>query len=146
MASTKRTNTVVSNAAKDLTVKQIENLLMQLKQKLEQYKKQHNGAEYGIILLEGDRNEPEAEPETPQYDYVNPQHYVQDDGRQTWERMVDKWGEEKTALWCEMTAFKYQDRMGKKPGEDVEREKGKIEWYEKKAQELKDKIEKRRFW
>lgn len=75
------------------------------------------------------------------YDYINPQHYVSDDGRQTWERMVDIWGAEATALWCEMTAFKYTDtRIGKKPGEDVEREKKKVEWYLKKAHELRQSL------
>lgn len=71
------------------------------------------------------------------YDYINPEHYKKEDGRQTWERMVDRWGKEKTALWCEMTAFKYTDaRLGRKPGEDEEREQSKIEWYLNKAKEL----------
>lgn len=73
------------------------------------------------------------------YDYINPQHYVRD-GRQTWERMVDIWGKETTALWCEMTAFKYEDcRMDNgKPGEDKDRELAKIEWYKNKAKELRN--------
>jgi hypothetical protein len=75
------------------------------------------------------------------YDYINPSHYVADDGRQTWERMVDKWGLEATALWCEMTAFKYTDtRMGKKPNEDTEREQKKVKWYLEKAKELRKRI------
>ena len=74
------------------------------------------------------------------YDYVNPDHYKQDDGKQTWERMVDKFGLEETAIFCELNAFKYQDRMGKKPNEDVEREQGKIDWYLDKAKELREKI------
>ena len=92
--------------------------------------------------------EPKIVPEKPveQYDFINPQHYVQEDGRQTWERMVDKWGEEKTALWCEMTAFKYQDRIGRKPGEDIEREQSKIKWYEDKAEELRKIAKKKKFW
>ncbi len=84
--------------------------------------------------------------EKEKYDFINPSHYVQDDGRQTWEHMVDKWGEEKTALWCEMTAFKYQDRIGRKPGEDEEREKNKIKWYEDKAEELRTLAKKKKFW
>jgi len=78
------------------------------------------------------------------YDYINPQHYVQADGRQTWERMVDIWGLEKVALWCEMTAFKYKDRMGKKPNEDETREQQKMQWYLDKAAELRSKIVKPR--
>lgn len=73
-----------------------------------------------------------------EYDFINPSHYIQDDGKQTWERMVDIWGVENTALWCEMTAFKYQDRMGKKPGEDEQRELNKIKWYTEKAKELRN--------
>jgi len=95
--------------------------------------------------------EPKIETKKPveenKYEYVNdPAHYQQEDGKSTWERMVDKWGEEKTALWCEMTAFKYQDRMGKKPGEDIEREQGKIDWYTNKAKELRAIAKKNRFW
>jgi len=149
MASTKRTNTVASNANKDLVVRQIENLTQQLKQKLEQYKSQHNGNEYGITILEGDSNEPEAAPETPDYEYVNsPAHYVQEDGRETWERMLDLWTKEEVALWCEMTVFKYQDRLGKKPNETVDRDQGKIDWYTNKAKELREEIEreKRQRW
>lgn len=71
------------------------------------------------------------------YDYINPDHYKQEDGKETWERMVDIWGVDATALWCEMTAFKYQERIGKKPGESVERETEKINWYIKKAYELR---------
>jgi hypothetical protein len=70
------------------------------------------------------------------YDYINPLHYVQDDGRQTWERMLDIWTPEQVALWCEMTVFKYEDRAGKKPNEDIEREAKKIQWYKDKAKEL----------
>ena len=81
------------------------------------------------------------------YEYINsPKHYQQDDGKETWERMVDKWGEENTALWCEITAFKYQDRMGKKPDENIEREQGKIEWYLNKAKELREIVGKKKWF
>lgn len=78
----------------------------------------------------------EVKLKTDKYDFINPNHYKQDDGKQTWERMVDIYGIEKTAIFCELNAFKYQDRMGKKPNEDIEREKGKIQWYKDKAKEL----------
>lgn len=114
------------------TEKKIENIdnvlglmVVQLKKKLLEYEKQFNKP-YKVQLKEDN-----------DYDYINPQHYVGDDGRQTWERMVEKWGVEKTALWCEMTAFKYIDtRIGKKPNEDSEREMKKVKWYEDKAKEL----------
>lgn len=74
-----------------------------------------------------------------EYDYINPTHYVQDDGRQTWEHMLDHWTYEQVALWCEMTAFKYKERIGKKPNEHPKRELDKIEWYDSKAKELREK-------
>ena len=105
--------------------KQLEHTVTQLRQRLDQYERV-NGTPYHIQLKEGS-----------DYDYINPAHYVADDGRQTWERMVDKWGLEVTALWCEMTAFKYIDtRIGNKPNEDTEREMKKVAWYENKAKEL----------
>jgi len=76
------------------------------------------------------------------YDYINPSHYIQEDGRQTWERMLDYWTEEQFILWCEMTIFKYKDRLGKKPHESEERELDKIKWYEDKVKEFKLKINK----
>lgn len=75
--------------------------------------------------------------EIDSYDYINPAHYVQDDGRQTWERMLDHWTPDEVALWCEMTVFKYQDRKGKKPNEEIIREQKKIDWYKKKAIDLR---------
>ena len=77
---------------------------------------------------------------TEEYDHINPSHYVQEDGRQTWERMLDYWTKEEVALWMEMTVFKYQDRMGKKPTESEERDQKKIDWYTKKAEELREEI------
>lgn len=137
MASTKKTRIAQDSRSKNVLDAQIDNLKRQLVQKLEQYQKA-NGYEHSIKLV---KDEPKEN-----YDFINPKHYVQDDGKQTWERMVDKWGEEKTALWCEMTAFKYQDRIGKKPGEDTEREMNKIKWYEEKADELNELAKKKKFW
>jgi hypothetical protein len=70
------------------------------------------------------------------YDYINPSHYVQDDGRQTWEHMVDEFGLLETAIFCKLNAYKYSDRKGKKPNETEDREQKKIDWYNKKADEL----------
>ena len=78
---------------------------------------------------------PPPKPLKDRYDYVNPSHYVHDDGKQTWEQMVDIWGVEKTILWMEMTVFKYQSRIGKKPGEH-DNDLKKIEWYNNKIAEL----------
>lgn len=131
MANTKGVNIIADRKAKSTLVNQIEHLEKQLSQRLEQYKRQNN-SEFPISLKRVDENE---------YDFINPNHYLQDDGRQTWEHMVDKWGLEKTALWCEMTAFKYEHRIGRKPGEDKKRETDKIEWYYNKAKELNELFE-----
>jgi len=142
MASTKRTNTIVGQTQKNLTVAQIENLNKQLKDKLSQYVKENNGREYGITILEGDSAEPSTQDNPqPEYNYVHPPHYVQEDGRQTWERMLDMWTKEEVALWCEITIFKYQDRVGKKPNEDIDRERAKIDWYSNLAKELRNKAQ-----
>ena len=135
MASTKKTNTFVTQDTKNLIISQIENLIKQLNEKLIQYKERNNGNEYGVEIIKKDK----LSDSSVEYDYVNPTHYLQDDGRQTWERMVDRWGKEDVALWCKITAFKYQERLGKKPNEDVEREKKKIDWYLNKAKELSNK-------
>lgn len=124
MASTKRVNVSVSDQEKELVTKQLEQLFEQVKQKLVQYEKKV-GKPYHIELKQTDG-----------YDYINPQHYVQDDGRQTWEHMVDEFGLEETAIFCKLNAYKYSDRRGRKPGEDIEREDKKIKWYTEKAAEL----------
>jgi hypothetical protein len=124
MTSTKRARLEVTDNQKDVLNKQLEQLTIQFKQRLEQYEKQ-TGNPYPIQLKE-----------SSDYDYVNPQHYVQDDGRQTWEHMVDEFGAYETAVFCKLNAYKYNDRIGKKPNEDIEREQKKIDWYEAKAAEL----------
>lgn len=129
MATTKKIKTVVSNDEKSKLNQQLKQLITQLEQKLEQYEK-FNDKPYHIQLKEG-----------ADYDYINPSHYVQNDGRQTWEHMVDEFGEYETAVFCKLNAYKYADRMGKKPNEDTDREQKKIEWYEDKARELFERVE-----
>lgn len=73
------------------------------------------------------------------YDYINPTHYLLG-GKETFDMMVQIWGTEKAIAHCEMCAFKYQMRLGKKPGQPVERDMAKIKWYEDKAKELKETI------
>lgn len=47
------------------------------------------------------------------------------------------YGNEATAIWCEMTALKYRMRMGRKPGEPIERDMEKEDFYLNKAKELR---------
>lgn len=53
------------------------------------------------------------------------------------EMMRRIWGDEVTAQWCEMTAFKYRMRVGTKPDNPIEQDLSKEEWYLSKAKELR---------
>lgn len=56
--------------------------------------------------------------------------------------MMEKiWGTEDAIKWCKMTAWKYRQRMGTKPGEPIERDLEKERWYLNKADELKKKLD-----
>lgn len=70
------------------------------------------------------------------YDYINPDHYKSQE-KEVWEMMVDIWGVEKFITYCEINAFKYRMRMGRKPSQPVEQDLKKAKWYETKAKELK---------
>ena len=70
------------------------------------------------------------------YDFINPQHYKQGD-KETWEKMVDIWGKEAFIKHCEITAFKYIQRLGAKPNNSIDNDLEKARWYLNKAYELK---------
>lgn len=70
---------------------------------------------------------------------VRPPHYKRNT-KETWQMMIDIWGEEAFITHCEMTAFKYRMRIGNKEGNDIHDEIGKAKWYEEKALELKRKM------
>lgn len=130
MASTKKMNVKYSERDLNSLYLGIMNKKQYIEKDIKTYEEQ-SGKEFPLEFKEKSTNT---------YDYVNPDHYKQDDGKQTWERMVDKFGMEETAIFCELNAYKYRERMGKKPNEDVERENAKAEWYEEKAKELREKI------
>lgn len=70
-------------------------------------------------------------------DAINPNHY-KGFSMEAWEMMVAIWGEEAFKLHCEMTAFKYRIRAGKK--DDALQDLKKADWYENKARELNERI------
>jgi hypothetical protein len=72
-----------------------------------------------------------------EYDYIDPSHY-KNGSKETFEMMIDIWGVDAFILHCEMTAFKYRMRLGKKPDQPVERDLEKALWYENKIAELKE--------
>jgi len=51
--------------------------------------------------------------------------------------MIDIWGKEAFIHFCELNAFKYRMRAGKKEGQTIVEEMEKAAWYERKAKELK---------
>lgn len=75
--------------------------------------------------------------ELGKYEFVNhPAHYNHYT-KEVIDMMVDIFGREATALWCEMTAFKYRMRAGTKPGNEITEDMDKEKWYLDKAKELR---------
>lgn len=71
------------------------------------------------------------------YEHVNhPTHY-NNYSVEVIDMMIAIFGEEKTADWCEMTAYKYRMRMGTKPDNSVEQDLAKEKWYLTKAKEIR---------
>ena len=60
-----------------------------------------------------------------EYDNVNPAHYKSGD-KEVWEMMIDVFGKEKYLAFCELNAFKYRMRAGKK-----------AVWYESQMDQVK---------
>lgn len=72
------------------------------------------------------------------YNYVNsPTHYNEYDV-EVIDMMERIWGKEDVKIWAKLTAWKYRQRMGTKPGEPIERDIEKEQWYLKKYNELKN--------
>lgn len=70
------------------------------------------------------------------YEMVNhPNHYNTYE-MEVIDMMERIWGKKSTALWCEMTAFKYRMRMGTKPDNSIEQDLKKEKWYLDKYKEL----------
>jgi hypothetical protein len=74
------------------------------------------------------------------YEHVNhPNHYNNYD-IEVIDMMERIWGPEKTAVFCELNAFKYRMRMGTKPDNNIEQDIKKENWYLNKMKELKNKF------
>lgn len=78
--------------------------------------------------------------QTETYDYINPAHYKKEDGTDYIDHLIATDGPEKAAYWCDRTAGKYLDRIGKKPGEGAEREMQKVVEYRRRACEFRHLI------
>lgn len=67
------------------------------------------------------------------------------DGTKALDEMVRIWGKPMAATWCEMTAYKYIYRMGRKAGNAVAQEREKAMWYMATAQRLRRDVERPAF-
>lgn len=67
-------------------------------------------------------------------DPINPDHY-KSYSVETIDMMIAIYGKEKVAVHCELTAFKYRQRLGKK--DSIEQDMKKEKWYLDKAKELR---------
>lgn len=101
---------------------------------------EHNLNNKGTLLsTSNDKNKPINTTDKQSYEFVNhPPHY-NEWSYEVIDMMEKIYGTENTALWCEMTAFKYAMRMGFKPIESVQQEIDKRNWYLNKAKQLKSK-------
>ena len=64
-------------------------------------------------------------------DEVNPSHYKHG-SKEVWEMMIDVFGKEKWLAFCELNAFKYRMRAGRKDKASCESDLEKAFWYEDK--------------
>jgi len=71
-----------------------------------------------------------------EYDMINPPHY-KNYTVEVIEMMVGIFGKENVANYCEITAFKYRQRMGTKPDNPVRQDLAKEKWYLDKAKQLR---------
>lgn len=95
----------------------------------------------GDIVRDNEKHTPYFDiiDENKAYEMVNhPEHYNMY-STEVIDMMENIWGTEATALWCEMTAFKYRMRMGTKPENPIEQDIKKENWYLNKAKELRNK-------
>lgn len=72
---------------------------------------------------------------TEHSDPINPSHY-KSYSVETIDMMIAIYGKEKVAIHCELTAFKYRQRLGKK--DSLEQDLAKEKWYLDKAKELRN--------
>ena len=97
--------------------------------------------DYGKKILEaGKRAGKIATGKDAEYEMVDhPSHYNQYD-IEVIDMIIKIWGPEAAALWCDITAFKYRMRMGTKPGNSIEQDIKKEQWYLNKAREIRASI------
>jgi len=68
-------------------------------------------------------------------DAINPEHYKAG-SQEVWQQTVQLYGIDKYLAFCELNAFKYRMRAGKKQGNSAQQDIEKALWYEAKIKEL----------
>lgn len=92
-----------------------------------------------LDIMRGNSTDAPADDKESTYENVNhPNHYNTYDV-EVIDMMERIWGPEKTAVFCELNAFKYRMRMGTKPTSPVTEDLEKEVWYLNKMKELKNK-------
>lgn len=93
----------------------------------------------GIESVINDILSPKKDLTTNEYEMVDhPQHYNNYE-YEVIDMMRKIYGDEKTAIFCELNAFKYRMRMGTKPTSPIQEDLKKEQWYLKKKKEILNK-------
>lgn len=93
-----------------------------------------------LDIMRGNSTDTLADDKESTYENVDhPNHYNTYDV-EVIDMMERIWGPEKTAVFCELNAFKYRMRMGTKPTSPVTEDLEKEVWYLNKMKELKNKF------
>ena len=66
----------------------------------------------------------------------HPAHYINKDGKECIDEMIEIFGVEAVIAFCKLNNFKYIWRAGLKEGNSREQDLAKAKWYENKAKEL----------
>ena len=100
-----------------------------------------NLTDYGKKVFEAGRKAGRlATGKDTEYEMVDhPSHYNQYD-IEVIDMIIRIWGPEAAALWCDITAFKYRMRMGTKPGNSIEQDIKKEQWYLNKSKEIRENL------
>lgn len=89
-----------------------------------------------IKKAQKDAIEPNTDKVEDTYEMVDhPQHYNNYE-YEVIDMMRKIYGDEKTAIFCELNAFKYRMRMGTKPTSPIDEDLKKEQWYLKKKKEI----------
>ena len=125
----------VSNELKRIlnTSKQLSDKIKHIKNSSNK-KTMSNGVEYVINDILSPKKDLTLN--TDEYEMVDhPQHYNNYE-YEVIDMMRKIYGDEKTAIFCELNAFKYRMRMGTKPTSPINEDLKKEQWYLKKKKEI----------